>query len=162
MKICPCPECGAKPSVGKKIAKAAVATATTAAAVGGVLYLAKTGKLNPTEGGNKVLEFVKKGLKSVADPVLEKLGVLKAKVVASEIAGKAVDKAVAIKDGAIGIFGKVKEGAKKVAGFVGAIFTNGVDKVKNFAESFSNKAKFDVSKANPADIAAETFNNFVK
>ena len=49
----------AKRTVRNVIASAAVA--------GTVVYLAKTGRLNPKEGGNKAIEFVKKGLKTPVD-----------------------------------------------------------------------------------------------
>lgn len=48
----------------KTAAKVAVATAATA---GTIAYLGAKGKLNPVEGGNKYIEFVKKTLKTPAD-----------------------------------------------------------------------------------------------
>ena len=53
--------------------KKAVKTAAVAAAgAGAVLYMAKTGRLNPKEGGNKVIEGIKAVLKKPADKVLQK------------------------------------------------------------------------------------------
>ena len=58
-----------QPSMPHKhtVAKVAGAVVTTAAVAGTVLYLAKTGKLNATEGGNVYLEKAKAALKTPAD-----------------------------------------------------------------------------------------------
>lgn len=63
-----------QPSTPKHTAaKVAGAVITTAAAAGTVLYLAKTGKLNATEGGNVYLEKAKAALKTPADIANEKI-----------------------------------------------------------------------------------------
>lgn len=56
-----------KPNTAKNVAKVATGAAVAA---GTVLYLAKKGKLNPTEGGNKHVETLKAALKKPADKVL--------------------------------------------------------------------------------------------
>lgn len=61
----------------KNIAKAAICTT---AAAGTLAYLSYKGKLNPTEGGNKILETAKKYLKKPADFIFNK---------GSEVVGKA-------------------------------------------------------------------------
>ena len=49
--------------------KVAAATATATAAVAATLILAKKGKLNPVEGGNKIIEGIKAPLKKGTDSI---------------------------------------------------------------------------------------------
>lgn len=84
-----------RPSVAKKVAIAALGTA---AAAGSVLYLAKTGKLNPVEGGNKHIESVKATLKKSADKVLNSEKFASASAKATELLGKGKEKLVAFKE----------------------------------------------------------------
>lgn len=63
-----------KMSTAKRVAVATASTVGTAAvAAGTVLVLAKKGKFNPTEGGNKYLEQAKSVVRNVADKVFAKV-----------------------------------------------------------------------------------------
>ena len=75
--------------------KVVAATLGAAAATAGVLYLAKTGKLDAKEGGNKAVETVKSALKKPADKILnsDKFANISAK--ATELLGKGKEKAQA-------------------------------------------------------------------
>ena len=72
------PDTQVRKSPVKRVVRAA---ATAAVLTGAALALAKSGKLNPTEGGNKYLEtakaFVKKGTDKIlpkVEPVAKKIG----------------------------------------------------------------------------------------
>ncbi len=117
----------------RKAGKTAAKLTTAAAATGAVLYMAKTGKLNPKEGGNKVLEGLKAGLKKPADFILNKGAKLKDNAKNNP---------------------KISTITDKISGFG--------EKAADFAEGIVNKAKFNPDKAKASEKAAETFNNFVK
>ncbi len=105
--------------------KRAVKTAAVAAAgVGTVLYMAKTGKLNPKEGGNKIVEGIKAGLKKPADKVLAKAAPYAEKVRNSEIISKIQSsKAYTnIKTTALDIKGRITGYAETLKDFVESKF----------------------------------------
>ena len=64
---------GTQPANNKKnshvLAKTAICTGAAAATV---LYMAKTGKLNAKEGGNKIVEGVKTALRKPANEIINK------------------------------------------------------------------------------------------
>ena len=68
--------------------KVVAATIGAAAATAGVLYLAKTGKLDAKEGGNKIVEKAKATLKKPADKVLNSDKFAKISAKATELLGK--------------------------------------------------------------------------
>ena len=72
--------------------KVVAATLGAAAATAGVLYLAKTGKLNAKEGGNKTVEAAKAALKKPADKVLNSKTYERVSAKATELAGKGKEK----------------------------------------------------------------------
>lgn len=119
---------------GNPIKKAAKAAVATAVAAGGVLYLAKKGKLNPAEGDNFIIKNVKNGLRKPSNFILQK--------------GEALISAMSAK------FPKV---SKKVANFKKTIIDlkdtaadlkdrigldKKIDTLKDFVESKFNKQKF--------------------
>lgn len=138
-------------SPAKKAAKTVAATAATAAVTAGtILFLAKKGKLNPVEGGNKYLEGLKAVLKKPADKVNtvlangatklsqtkvgkkagEMVSVVKGKIENLNLGKKAETARKAITESAPykavkGAAGKVKEFItsipKKVSSFVGGL-----------------------------------------
>ena len=70
-------------------AKKVVATTLgAAAATAGVLYLAKTGKLDAKEGGNRTVEAAKAALKKPADKILNSDKFAKISAKATELLGK--------------------------------------------------------------------------
>lgn len=125
----------------KKAAKNVVKTAlVTTAAAGTIAYLGYKGKLNPVEGGNKILEGAKALLKKPADFLVNKgTGIVNT----VNIASKGNPALSSVIDKASGAF-------KTVKGFVG----NAIDAVKNFAEKNINPEK--VGKA--AENATTQFN----
>lgn len=110
----------------KTTAKAAAAAAV---ATGGLIYMAKKGKLNPTEGGGVITETIKKGLKVPADFLAGKADKVVGKVLQAEKGSPFVS---SILDGARALKGKAEklELGKKI------------DTAKDFIESFFNKEKF--------------------
>lgn len=158
----------------RKVAKAVVGTVATAALVTAGLALgAKNGKFAVTEESSAVATKVL--------PYLDKAGQIINKFV-SETATKVVNsnayQTVATKAKEAGVTDAIKEGFKKgngiaddIAGKVKTVdikgkATSGLETAKNFlgdlVERFTNPAKFDATKAAVADLAAETFNGFVK
>ncbi len=125
--------------------------AAIGAAAGAVLYLAQKGKLNSKDGGNKFIETGKSILRKPAIAVLN--GV---KTVSSTLNAK-LNQAAATKPWAKHII----ENGKAVKRFASKVSCS-LDGIANSAEKIFNKAKFAPNKAKAADLAAETFNNFVK
>ena len=121
--------------------KKAVKTAAVAAAgAGAVLYMAKTGKLNPKEGGNKVIEGIKAVLKKPADKVLQK-------------AAPHIEK---IKNNKV--FENIKSSKayttiKDLAGNIKGEITKKVETLRDFFESKNNPEKYGLSKV----IKQETY-----
>lgn len=76
--------------------KVVAATLGAAAATAGVLYLAKTGKLNAKEGGNRAIETAKATLKKPADKILNSKTFEKVSAKAAELAEKTKEKAQAL------------------------------------------------------------------
>ena len=155
-------------SKGHKIAKKAAAIGTMAAATGTVLYLSKKGKLNANPEGNKAVEIIKKGLKTVADPILSGLSNLKTKISTMEKlkkipgAKKAVSTARKIQKAAPEVVSNIKEKSQPALSAIKDFKSKAKDSVLNIFERFTNSAKFNPDKAGAAEKAAETFNNFVK
>ena len=89
------------------------------------MYLAKTGKLNPTEGGNKAVETVKAALKKPADKILNSDKFAKVSAKATELLGKGKAKVKAIANS------DVVANAKK-----------GIDTLKDKIEAKFNPEKF--------------------
>ncbi len=116
-------------------------------AAGAVLYLAQKGKLNPKEGGNKFLETGKSILRKPAIAVLNGVKTINTKL----------NQAAATKPWAK----RIIENGKAVKRFASKVSCS-LDGIANPAERIFNKAKFAPNKAKAADLAAETFNNFVK
>lgn len=138
------------PSLPKRhtAAKVAGAVVTTAAAAGTVLYLAKTGKLNQVEGGNKIVEKFKAVLKKPADFVNGKIDQGIAKLSANErLANKMTKVKTFMTETAenlqknpkvVGVKTKVSEGTKAVKGFFESIpsrISSLLEKVKGAAKS---------------------------
>lgn len=109
----------------KKIVKTAVVTTATA---GAIAYLGYKGKLNPTEGGNKVLEGVKSVLKKPADFILNK-----GKGIADTVNVAAKGNPVLSE-----IIDKTSNAAKTVKGFV----ISTVETLRDLAEKKVNPEKF--------------------
>ena len=114
------------------VKKAARAVATAAVLTGTALLLAKNGKLNPTEGGNKYIEAAKAFVKKGTDKVLPKVEPIADKVVAA-----------------------VKPAAKKIATAV----QPAVDKVKGYVESSSVIANAETTVMGAANKAANFTKN---
>lgn len=107
-------------------AKKVVATTLgAAAATAGVLYLAKTGKLNATEGGNKTVETIKATLKKPADKILNSKTFANLSAKATGLLGK----------------GKEKLNAFKKSDFSQSVI-KGVDTLKDKIESVFHPEKF--------------------
>lgn len=117
-------------------------------AAGTVLYLAQKGKLNPKADGNKVIEAGKSLLRKPA------IAVLNGVKTAGEVLNAKLNQAAKTNYWAGWIIehGKVAKNR----------FSDLAYSISNVAESIWNKAKFAPNKAKAADLAAETFNNFIK
>ncbi len=121
--------------------KKAVKTAAVAAAgAGAVLYMAKTGRLNPKEGGNKVIEGIKAVLKKPADKVLQKAAPHIEKIKNNEIIKN-------IKSS------KAYTTIKDIAGNIKGEITKKVETLRDFFKSKNNPEKFGLSKV----IKQETY-----
>ncbi len=132
-----------------------VKAAAVGVAAGSVLYLAQKGKLNPKEGGNQFLETGKTILRKPASAVLN--GVKKVNTSVTE----KLNQAAKTKYWA----GWIIEHGKAAKRFVNKQITkmSGVlDSLSNITERLFNRAKFAPEKAKAVDVAAETFNNFIK
>ena len=122
-----------------------VKAAAIGVAAGAVLYLAQRGKFNPKEDGNKVIETGKSLLRKPA------IAVLNAKL--NQAAKTKYWAGWIIKHG---------KAAKRFVNKQTARFSDLAYSISNVAESIFNKAKFAPNKAKAADLAVETFNNFIK
>ncbi len=129
-----------KKKEGSSFAKTAATAVSTTAAAGAVLYMAKTGKLNPQEGGNKVVEGLKSALKKPSDFVLKKGADLGTKV---QQASKVNPKVSAVADKISALSKNIKSVKDSfLASDFKANFNKAVDSVKDFAESKINPEKF--------------------
>lgn len=113
-----------KPQTTKKVVKSVIGAA---AAVGTVLYLAKKGKLDPTENGNKHVETLKAALKKPADKILN-----------SKVFNNVATKTNKITHSETAV--KLKDSAKTVWGDI----TKGISTLMDKVESKFNKGKFNV------------------
>lgn len=137
---------------------------TAAAATGAVLYLAKTGKLNPVEGGNKYVEGIKAFLKKPADFVNAKIAEGIKALQKNEKLGKKMETAQKyVKE----TMEKAKENPEvkslidsakvKKSQVVGSV-RKAVGKAADFVEKEINPDKF----TGKVQDTLETFKNFVK
>ena len=111
-----------KSQTTKRVVKSVIGAA---AAVGTVLYLAKKGKLDPTENGNKHVETLKAVLKKPADKILNSKTFNKVAAKADKMAHSETAT-------------KIKDSAKTVWGDV----TKGISTLMDKIESKFNKGKF--------------------
>ena len=137
---------------------------TAAAAAGTVLYLAKKGKLNPVEGGNKYIEKVKAFLKKPADIVNAKIAegikalqknekVGKKMEAAQKYVKETVEKAKANPE-----VKSLIDSAKVKKSQVVSTIRNVVDTAKDYVEKEINPDKF----TGAVKDTLESFKNFVK
>ena len=132
-----------------------VKAAAIGVAAGAVLYLAQRGKFNPKEDGNKVIETGKSLLRKPA------IAVLNGVKTAGEVLNAKLNQAAKTKYWAGWII-KHGKAAKRFVNKQTARFSDLAYSISNVAESIFNKAKFAPNKAKAADLAVETFNNFIK
>ena len=131
-----------RPSVAKRIAKAAV---VTTAAAGTALYLAKTGKLDRFTGKNAHVDKGIAGLKTAADKIWTKLEpqVAKVKPMYDKVAAKvkpAVESATKkVSATAKEVAGKVKPMYNKAKTFVTGLFTSAKAAITRFFSNFSQR-----------------------
>jgi len=121
---------------------------TAAAATGTILYLAKKGKLNPTEGGNKYVEGLKAALKKPADYINGKIAEGVDKLQKNEKIGKKMTEAQKIVSEKIEQ-AKANPDVKSAMNFVRvkkaqvvSAVRNAVDAARNFVEKEINPEKF--------------------
>ena len=116
--------------------KVVAATLGAAAATAGVLYLAKTGKLNAKEGGNKTVEKIKAALKKPADKILTSKAFEKLQVKTSKLIGEGNKKIASLKEKA----SEKLSTLKKTDAF--ANIQKGIDTVKDKIEAVFHPEKF--------------------
>ena len=98
---------------------------TAAALTGGVLYAAKTGKLNPKENGNVIIETVKAAVKTPADAGLKYL------TKAAKPVKRFIDKKILNKTDAEILQENAQNMAKKAADKASELFEAGREKINN-------------------------------
>ena len=141
----------------------AIATGAAIAGVATTLILAKKGKLNPVEGGNKIIEEIKKPLKKVTDNIFNFIAGSKTIAKATTEIGKlqkkispTIEKASEMVEGVIAdvetvaanVEGTIKGNAPKVKEKAGKFVNETADKIKtetpkvvDFAKELPEKAK---------------------
>lgn len=137
-------------------AKVAAAAATATAAVTTTLVLAKKGKLNPVEGGNKIIEAIKAPLKKFADKilniiagskvvanVLEKVGKAQTKIspVTKKVSAKAQETRCKLSGVAEEVKTKLEPASKKAAEIKEGVIADSEVFVENAKTSFRNASK---------------------
>ena len=137
-------------------AKVAAAAATATAAVATTLVLAKKGKLNPVEGGNKIIEAIKVPLKKFADKilniiagskvvanVLEKVGKAQTKIspVTKKVSAKAQETRCKLSGVAEKVKTKLEPASKKAAEIKEGVIADSEVFVENAKTSFRNASK---------------------
>ena len=124
-----------------------VLTATAAIATGVVttLYLARKGKLNPVDGGNKTIEAIKAALKGPADKILNTITGTKVFANVAEKVGKVKTEIDPIFELASKKAGEIKENFLADAE---TVLANAEGKVKGFAQkvpSYTQEARCKLS-----------------